>query len=97
LFASPLPALAAPGESATSETETAVASAGTPVTQELTILESTLGGLTHYELCHGDDVLWSGVGGDRVEGLLQIIMRITEGEDPQHLTTKVAVFEVGDP
>jgi hypothetical protein len=84
LFASPLPPLAAPAESATSETETAVTSIGTPVAQEFTILEATLGDQTHYELCQGEDVLWSGVGDDRVDDLLQTIMRITESEDPPH-------------
>jgi hypothetical protein len=34
------------------------------------------------ELTEGDEVLWSGVGDDPAEGLLQIIMRIVDGEDP---------------
>jgi hypothetical protein len=84
LLASPLPPLAAPAESPTSETDTAVARIAPPVTQEFTILEATLGDATHYELCQGEDVLWSGVGDDRVDSLVQIIMHITEGEDPQH-------------
>jgi hypothetical protein len=83
LFAAPLPALTAPAESTTSETATAVTSIGLPVMQEFTILEATLGDLTHYELCHGGDVLWSGVGNARVDGLLQLILRMTDGEDPQ--------------
>jgi hypothetical protein len=84
VFAAPLPALTAPAESAMSESATAVTSTGVPVMQEFTILQATLGDLTHYELCHGGDVLWSGAGNARVDGLLQIILHVTAGEDPKH-------------
>jgi hypothetical protein len=64
-------------------TEAPTNSVGLEVAREWTITEATLDdGLVHYELTEGDEVLWSGVGDDPAEGLLQIIMRIVDGADP---------------
>ena len=58
-------------------------SLGLEVAREWTITEATLDdGLVHYELREGDEVLWSGVGDDPADGLLQIITRIVDGENP---------------
>jgi hypothetical protein len=79
-----------------SESATAVTNTGVPGMQEFTILQATLGDLTHYELCHGGDVLWSGAGNARVDGLLQIILRVTAGEDRSTPTTNVAQLKSAD-
>jgi hypothetical protein len=55
---------------------------GVPVTRSLTIKQGMVGDLHQYELIEDGEVLWHGLGDDPVEGLLRIIIRISEGEDP---------------
>lgn len=56
-------------------------SLGLEVTRTFTIKRAGLdNGIIHDELLEGETVLWSGVGDDPAEGLLQIIVRITEGD-----------------
>ena len=63
-------------------------SLGLEVTRTFTIHQAELDdGFVHYELLEDDRVIWSGLGNDPVEGLLQLIIRITEGEDPDHPNT----------
>ena len=49
------------------------------VIQEAQVTEDAV----QYELLDADgEVLWSGLGFDRVDGLLKMMIRLVEGEDP---------------
>ena len=56
-------------------------SMGYEVAKTFTIHESQpVDGVIQYELLVDDESVWVGMGDDRVDGLLKIIMRITEQE-----------------
>lgn len=60
-------------------------SIGLEVTKTFTINEAQVSdGVFQYELLEDGAVIWSGMGDDRVDGLLKIMMRLTEGEEPNH-------------
>ena len=58
-------------------------SIGLPVTRTITIKQAAVtDGIHHYEAIEDGEIRWSGIGDDPVDGLLQIVMRLTEDEDP---------------
>jgi hypothetical protein len=65
--------------------EAPTTSIGLPVTRTIIIKQAYVTDTIHqYEAIEDGKVVWSGVGDDPVEGFLQIVMRLTEGEDPNH-------------
>jgi hypothetical protein len=58
-------------------------SIGLEVTKTFTINQADLdNGMIQYEVLEDDQVIWSGLGNDPAEGLLKVIIRMVEGEDP---------------
>ena len=56
---------------------------GYTITKTYTVHESeSVDGVIQYELLEDGNVVWVGIGEDRVDGLLQVIMSIT-GEGPE--------------
>ena len=75
--------IVAAGEVSSAPTDTT--SLGIPATRTVTIKQSqVIEGFHYFELIENGNLLWSGMGDDPVEGLLKIIIRMTEGEDPDH-------------
>jgi hypothetical protein len=58
-------------------------SIGLEVSKTFTINQADLGdGVIQYEVLEDSKLIWSGLGDDPAEGLLKVIIRIVEGEDP---------------
>jgi hypothetical protein len=62
---------------------TKTTSIGLEVTKTFTSNQAEVGnGMIQYEVLEDDKLIWSGMGDDPAEGLLKVIIRMVEGDDP---------------